>query len=67
MRGILNDPGSAAAVVTILVERLGGKVVITQEDFDAVVGYGLDEDVTDTITFTVEKGTHNDNSSPSIP
>lgn len=46
-RGLLVDPTAAPHIVAVLVKKLGGKVVISQEDMDSVCYDRLEETFTD--------------------
>lgn len=52
---IIVDQASAVMVIAMLVAKLGGKVVLKQEDVDAIAGMGLGELVEgEVVTFSLE-------------
>jgi len=54
--GLFANRGACLAAISILVRRLGGKVTLTQADFDEIFGYKLWGDydpTTDVITLDV--------------
>lgn len=63
-QGFLLDPNMAALLVAVLIERLGGKATITQEDIDAVAFRRLEEEFTQegVLKFTLldRPGTYHD-------
>lgn len=52
--GVLVHPGWALTVIAVLVKRAGGKVVLTQAEFDQVQGLSMGEEMdADAQTLTI--------------